>query len=227
MIAGLLPVMLRNSMLQSFKLPILLSLLVIAGAVFFFGSSAVFQKEKASAPFSEPNSTREQDSSALPSLAPPVTEPWFVEGTFSNSEGLDGQVEVTIQKAEDSDAPRLTWDESQFRVFHVALFDADKIEQRADNDILLWRISSWREFPERNEPFTRENITGFLSSGYVLGEERTGFDSLEIPEEFQPFKLEQRTRYYLQLIGFGNDDSEVTVNKTFTFTDSCLPPSYE
>ncbi|HZX49787.1 MAG TPA: hypothetical protein VFE94_01385 [Candidatus Paceibacterota bacterium] len=215
--------------MQSYKLPILISLFFVGAVTLLFGFMSVFQKESGPQP-SEPTLQDDQEPVVQdPSLLQNAL-PQFPEGTFSDSELIE-DISISIQQAENkSSTARLAWDEARFRVFAVSLFDGDKIERRENDDILLWFISSFRGLPEDGQPVQRQDVTGFLSSGYVIGEGRAGFDYLEAPEEFQPYtlELESGTTYYLKMVGFGGDnDANITVNKIFTFTDSCLPPNCE
>jgi len=218
--------------MNSFKPAIFVFLLFAALGGLFFLFVEIFQKELPSAPLSSESVPVFEDQAPPAedfSLSQGIERPWFLEGTFFSDveieEGTQEGIEVVIQMAESRNSVRLAWDESKFRVFEVVLFNGDNIEKREYDNILAWSISSLREFPEGSPHITREDVGDFLHSGYVIGEGKAGFNSIEIPKEFQPFALEPGTTYYLQLMGFWFDDSDVLVNKTFTFTDSCLPPN--
>ena len=128
--------------------------------------------------------------------------------------------EVSIQKSKNGKTAELSWDNAQFRVFHIVALDGELF--RKGEPSIVWQISSISRFPTASDDnFKKEDVSGFISSPYALGDTVQGMTSFEVPGEFQ---LQVGKQYYVQLIGFVENNKNVTINKEFTFTPSCLPP---
>lgn len=178
---------------------LILSIIIIAVAIaFFFLKSPVLKPVPSTSPVSVQ-----------------VVAPEFLIGTFPP---VEESIEISIQKSQNAKTAQLSWNDSQFQVFHIVVFDSELFDKGESSAI--WNISSAKRFPtDINDNFKKEDVAGFLPSGYAIGDTIQGFKALEVPG----FELSQRKNYYLQMIGFAND-TNLTINKAFTFTTSCLPP---
>jgi len=142
----------------------------------------------------------------------------FPAGTFSLSpdEPEPKPVQIFIQGAKNGKSVQVSWDSSQLRVFHLILFDSEPYQKGEPADAIA--VSGLKEIPQDSR-IQEKDVVSFIPSGYVLGD--------EIPEILFPGKeieLATGTDYYLQLFAFIEDNKEVIINKTFTFTESCLSP---
>lgn len=178
-------------------------LVVIFGIVFLF-----FQNNKITD--STQTITKEATLSPADSLVPPQQ----INPIDISVEGIGRQ---TV---------KLSWDDSKTDVFRVVLFDAELLRSKP-GESLIWAITSIKTIPNDGSALNliRENMSGFIPSGYVAGTIIPGFSS----EPAWPggITLTPGREYVLQLNGLkeiGAEDSIVLTNKTFKFTKSCLPP---
>ena len=177
----------------------------IFGIVFLF-----FQKNIGPAERTSPHNKKEallspEDSLALTQQINPINI--SIEGT-------------------DRQTVKLSWNDSKTDVFRVALFDAELLRSKPEES-LIWAITSVKTIPNDGSALnlTRENMTGFISSGYIAGTILLGFSSE--PSLPGGVTLTPGREYILQLNGLeeiGAEDTLVLTNKTFTFTKSCLAP---
>lgn len=142
----------------------------------------------------------------------------FPAGTFSLSpDGPEAKpTQVLIRGAKNGKSIRVSWDSPQLRVFHLILFDGVSYQK---GEPALLAVSGLKEIPQ-DRPIQEKDAVGFIPSGYVLGD--------EIPELLflrKELELAPGTDYYLQLFAFQEDNKEIVINKTFTFTESCLHPN--
>lgn len=181
---------------------LLILLAVVIGALFFAGRS--------SAP-------------PLPSQETPTVQlkPEFVEGAFIEDQEAKGTfiqpqetIEVSLQKAKERQGIVVSWDESEVRVFHLVLLNTDFT--------VIWLLSALDKGDVTAS--ISKNRALFIPSGYVLGDILEGFQLLE---DQQKLELTPGQEYYLQMIGFTKDGTQIGINKKFTFTTSCLSPDCE
>jgi len=150
-----------------------------------------------------------------------VISPEFLAGTFSTHESdFDPEsVEISIQGAKNGKSVQLSWDDSLTRVFYIVLFDG-KLYEKAE-PALVAIVSGVKEVTATEQEVLREDVLGFISPGYVIGDAVQGFSSFTQ----EGLELTVGKEYYLQVIAFAKDDKDIDINKTFIFTESCLPPN--
>ena len=148
-----------------------------------------------------------------------VIAPEFLAGTFSIYEPNPESIEISIQGANNDKTVQLSWDDSVTRVFYIVVFDGE-LYKKAE-PALVAVISGVKEVTATEEEILREDVLGFISPGYVIGDAVQGFSS----NVQGGLELEVGKEYYLQVIAFAKDDKDIIINKTFTFTESCFPPN--
>jgi hypothetical protein len=187
----------------------ILLLSVVFGIVFFFSS-----KNTGPAQTTAPNNEAVEQLSPADSLVPPKQI---------------NPIDISIEGA-GTRTVKLSWDDSKADVFRIVLFDADLLQSKPEKSA-IWAIVSLKTIPTDGSAvdLTRDNMAGFIPSGYTIGERILGF--IHEPEPsfnaLKVFSLVQGREYILQLNGLkaaGAEDGQILMNKTFTFTNSCLPP---
>ena len=172
--------------------------------------------------FSEPQEPGE-DLIVTPIPQNQETEPILLEflvGTFSVDQSYQNEpIEISIQGAKNGKGAQLSWEESQFSVYYLAVLDGEQFQKGQFEEVAF--VSGVKEAPAENEEIQQENILGFISSGYVIGDEVQGLHSTAQ----EGLELTVGKQYYIQLNGLLENDKDITVNKIFTFTSSCLPPN--
>ena len=213
----------------------LLAFALIGFSVSIFLIEKGVPSEQSSQPSSLPDGAPLSPSSERPPQELPVPEPdrspTFATGTVSFLERdptgalsvleLD-PIEVSVEGVEGKDTVQLSWDGSQLDAFYIILFDEELFHAQS-KEMVVWAISSLRKgsLPEDGIA-KREDVTGFIPSGYTIGETILGFQ--DSPGASDRIQLTVGKKYLLQVNGFINEDEHTAVNREFTFTGSCLPP---
>ena len=170
---------------------LLIVLTAVAGALFLSNKSSV------------PPISKETPTAQL--------KPEFVEGAFVEDQEAKGTfiqpkeaIEVSLQTAKEGKSIAVSWDETNIQVFHLVLLNTDfKV---------IWLISALDK-GDATANVTKDR-TFFIPSGYVLGDVLEGFQLLA---DRQKLELTPDQEYYLQMIGFTRDGTQVGINKKFTF----------
>jgi len=197
-----------------------LLLIAVFGIVFFFSQKDIRPAETA------PPHTRAE-----------IAQTMIEIGQVSPADSLFppqqvNPIDISIKGA-DTSTVELSWDDSQADVFRIVLLDKEWLQSKFEES-LIWAIVSLKSIPNDGSAvdLTRENMVGFISSGYIIGEEIPGFIHEPGPASslLEGASLLPGREYALLLNGFkteGAEDEQIFMSTTFTFTDSCLPPNCE
>ena len=201
----------------------LLAFALIGFSVSIFLMEKDVPSEQPGQPPSLPDGAPLSPSSERPPQELPVPEPERTSvlpvGTFPPERD---PIEVSVEGVEGKDTVQLSWNGSQLDAFYIILFDEELFHTQS-KEMVVWAISSLRKgsLPEDGIA-KREDVTGFIPSGYTIGETILGFQ--DSPGASDRIQLTVGKKYLLQVNGFINEDEHTAVNREFTFTDSCLPP---
>ena len=193
---------------------IILVVILLALSIFF---SAIFFSVKHPAQKSHvlnPSTTKLQTQPAIRQEIP-----IFPSGTFP----IDAKpVNVSLEGVKEKSTVSVSWDDSQVNAFYLVVFDVELFKTHTDK-ALVWVVSSLQHASLPAGVITKQDTMGFIPSGYKIGAVIPGFH--HNPSVSEGVQLTVGKKYYLQMNGFTKKGDVITVNKEFTFTNSCLSPN--
>ena len=158
---------------------------------------------------------------AIPQEAEILQEAEYFEDVFPEDQE---PVEISLQRAVSGKTVAVSWDDSQMRTFNIIVFDAELFKTRSGNPV-VWSIISLRQdsLTAEDSIVQTEDFIGFIPSGYRIGETISEYKSS--PSTPDRVQLSVGKEYIMMVNGLTDKELLITINKEFTFTESCLPPN--
>ena len=157
-----------------------------------------------------------------PTQAPAIPqEAEYFEDVFPEDQE---PVEISLQRAVSGKTVAVSWDDSKMSTFNIIVFDAELFKTRSGNPI-VWSIISLRQdsLTAEDSIVQTEDFIGFIPSGYMIGETISEYKSS--PSTPDRVQLTVDKEYIMVVNGLTDKELLITINKEFTFTESCLPPN--